>query len=1200
MDVRKCNNFLDENAPGFLVEFRGDFLGQMKQVDYACGDIITDTLALVSVSEENLDRLRKDVPAIIFIETRGIYTLQSISPSTANNINPLKLNPYLNLTGRNVIVGMIDTGINYTNPEFIREDETSRVLYLWDQTLEIKKEPYAYIGSIYSNTEINEALKVKNSGGNPYEVVPSVDEIGHGTKMAGIIGARGYNGEMEGVAKDCDFIVVKLLPSPNYQKILRENNLPIVPAYNSTEVLSGIEFIRSMAKDLNRPLVIYMGVGTNDGSHDGYSIAAEYITSITTKSGVVFVAGTGNQGNNEGHVSNYIKNSGEVDTVELYMSKDMKQFTLFIWVQKPNRMLLSLIAPTGEETGYFTNQISAKSYRKFYLIDSEVYVWGIDPEYLTGHQVFILRFYNIKAGIWKIKLKGELIFSGRYDIWLDCKELLPEGMKFLESDSESTLTAPSTTKNTISVAYYDGKTGAQLAEAGKGFNSNGVIKPDIAAVGTDVLTISRNGEQVEAVNGSSVATAITAGLSALFLQWSIVDRNDKSMNSAKLRSLLIYSADREQDVEYPNTALGYGKLNALEVFNILGGNYRNFPSSRNYYEYFFENLFVRLPKDLIRNRSQDNKRQEIHLDNKEETVNKSEIYSNSKYIHYIVQYEGNYGDNYNSPPNVYFTQIDQSLAILSIKFDLLEHWEDAREVIGVFNRYVHGADIEIVYVHPPDLYSLQGSSATEASKYNPLYAGKSRDLSGRGVVIGIIDTGIDYLSQEFQDEAGKTRISEIWDQTIIGDGAPEKGAPFGRVYTREEIDKAIEAKRRGKDPYKIVPSMDINGHGTHMAGIIGGAGKNPEVEGMAPNCEFVIVKMVESISYKEFVGFGEYRAVYGDMAIFTAINFMKEYYRRAGKPLVIFMPLGTTNGNHKGKHMLSSYIESAVKNVGIVLVTGTGNEGMEDGHVSGTLFNGKTNEIIKLIIGKKQKVFYVGIWIDLPNIVDLNLISPTGQSTGVIRAVLNQGEHYSFIIENTGVHVYFDLPEKFSGDQLIRIYFYDVEPGDWKIELKVQKGNNVKYNAWMWQREFVGPGTRFAPSDPYGTITIPAESDYTISVAAYNQNNGGTVLYSGVALLGYNFERIDFAAGGVNTMTVGIDNSIAIVNGTSLAAAIGAGICVLLFEWGIVKGNYPYMYTQSIKTFLRRGTIQRRGEVYPNQQLGFGIINLYKIFESMT
>lgn len=593
----------------------------------------------------------------------------------------------------------------------------------------------------------------------------------------------------------------------------------------------------------------------------------------------------------------------------------------------------------------------------------------------------------------------------------------------------------------------------------------------------------------------------------------------------------------------------------------------------------------------------DRENQNIAANNK--IIDKKSIFSSPDYVNYIVQYYGTYDPALEAPPNAYITPIDKNFAIASIKFDLLERSEDTAEVEEVFKRYIDYEKIGVVYVQPPELYSLAQISAVEAANIVPIQEQHPLDLNGKDVVIGIIDTGIDYLNEEFQDKDGNNRINIIWDQTIENDNQ-EYAIPFGTIYNVEKINKAIETFKTGGDPYTIVPSIDKNGHGTQMAGIVGATGKNPEIKGVAPECELAIVKMVEAINFKKFNDLGDDVVVYDSMAVFSALNFLKEYAVRRKKPIVILLPLGTTSGNHKGQHILDAYIETITNNVGIIVVSPTGNEGIADGHVSGIILDSSTNQDIELLIGKSQKTFYVGVWVDLPNIMGIDVISPSGQSTGNIQAVLSQKQHYGFVLEGTRTDIYFDLPERFTGDELIRLYFHDITPGLWRIRLNLQRGISAVYNAWMWQKEFVSEGTRFSPSDPYGTITIPADSDYTVAVAGYNQNNSNLVPYSGVSLINDYLGRIDFAAGGVNTPTTGLNNTIAVINGTSLSAAVGAGICALLLEWGIVNGNYPYMYTQSIKTFLRRGTVQRRGDVYPNQNIGYGIIDAYKIFQNMT
>ncbi|WP_341480518.1 MULTISPECIES: S8 family serine peptidase [Clostridium] len=384
----EIGQYLNEDYIHYVVEYRGNFEEQINKVNYAWGVSVTDTLGIVAIQSKDIDRLRRDVPAIIFIEARSIYVLQDIDPSISDNIQKVKINPYLNLSGRGVIVGMIDSGINYLNQEFIREDDTSRIIKIWDQTIEADEVSEFKFGVIYSNDKINEAIKVYRDGGDPYSVVPSKDEIDHGTKMAGIIGARGYNGKMQGIANDCDFIVVKLLQSSNYKKVLRENNLKPFPVYSNSEVLAAIEFLRRTAKQLKRPLVIYCGVGSHDGSHDGYNITARFISSIANREGIVFIAGTGNSADSEGHATNYIQNIGEINTIELRVSKDMKRLEFYIWIKKPDKMSLNVVAPSGEEMGFFESKIYSIENKDFYLTNTHLEVICYNPENFTGHQVF--------------------------------------------------------------------------------------------------------------------------------------------------------------------------------------------------------------------------------------------------------------------------------------------------------------------------------------------------------------------------------------------------------------------------------------------------------------------------------------------------------------------------------------------------------------------------------------------------------------------------------------------------------------------------------------------------------------------------------------------------------------------------------------------------------------------------------------------
>ena len=588
----------------------------------------------------------------------------------------------------------------------------------------------------------------------------------------------------------------------------------------------------------------------------------------------------------------------------------------------------------------------------------------------------------------------------------------------------------------------------------------------------------------------------------------------------------------------------------------------------------------------------------------ENTQNKNSeyIFTSPNYIHTMIEYSGEIDGNIKEAEGIYITLLNSEYAIVSIaadiiiKNDQLGSFQDINHIRSILETYVDTNKFNIIYVVPPQLYTLQEISAIDAAQVNLLQANKPLNLNGNGVIVGIIDTGIDYLSEEFRDKNGKSRIISIWDQTIKNNNESTI-VPFGSLYTREEINKAIEVYEAGGNPYDIVPSKDINGHGTGMAGIVGALGKNKDIKGIAPECEFVIVKLSESAYTKKLLNLEI--PIFSLPTIFAAIEYLKKVLFKEKKPLVVLLPLGSNNGNHKGDNIFDSFIESVSNNVGIVIVTGSGNEADKDGHVSGRIVDKENIEVIDLLVQENQGYMAVEIWVDLPNIIDINLISPSGEETGFIRGVVNVQKTNTFIFEKTQTRISYYLPEEYTGEELISIYFGDITPGIWQIKLRLRSGEMARYNAWLWQSGITLPGTRFLPSDQYGTVTIPGDSDFVVTVAAYNQNNNNSLSYSGVSFREENINKIDLSAGGVNTITVGLNNSTQVISGTSLAAAIGAGACVLLFQWGIVQGNYPYMYSQSIKTFLRRGVNKRGKDIYPNPQWGYGIINFYKIFEEM-
>ncbi|MGU8423807.1 S8 family peptidase [Clostridium perfringens] len=601
MESVQCPNFLSEDSPDYLVEYRGNLKEELEKIPYACGDSITDTLGVVSTPPQYLKQLRKDVPSILYIQTRVPYVLQEVSPQETDNISTIVNNPYLGLDGSGVIVGIVDTGIDYLNKEFMREDDTSRILTIWDQKSTKKPNDSVYVGSIFTNEDINNAIKSKSDGGNPYDIVDSRDEIGHGTKLASIVGARGYNRTIKGIAPNCDFAIVKLLTSLSYEKAFRENGIEGIPVYNEAEIIAGIEYLKNYAISVNRPLVICLAIGCTEASHDGRGLFSRYLTTIGSIRGVAVVAGVGNEGSSQGHASGVIELENSVEKVELSIPREIKNFNLAFWIQRPNIVSLNIKSPSGEESSFIDAKISLERSFKFILTDTSVNINYYVPDTFTGNELIFIDFKDIKPGIWTFELRGDYITNGRYDVWLAPSSLLPENTKFLKPNPLNTLMVPATARYVISVAYYNSQTQSLLAESGKGFNINGWINPDITTAGKDVLTMFP-GDRVGRMSGSSPATAIIVGVCALLFQWGIINGNDRTMNSSKLRSYLIYGATRIPGQIYPNESTGYGYLDLYEIFkNIIAvplAPYRSDQVNEDYTEYYCGRMLVSVPSDF--------------------------------------------------------------------------------------------------------------------------------------------------------------------------------------------------------------------------------------------------------------------------------------------------------------------------------------------------------------------------------------------------------------------------------------------------------------------------------------------------------------------------------------------------------------------------------------------------------------------------
>ena len=579
-----------------LVEVTGESnLNDVLKIPGVSGVMIASNFAVIITPANKINEISNIVLRIVNIEVSTILTLNAISPLEASGAPVFNNNPYLRLNGRGVLVGIIDTGIDYLNKEFQREDDTTRIVRIWDQTIQGDKDIYDLkYGTEYTEDQINQAISLQTSGGDPYSIVPSKDDIGHGTRLAGIIGGRGINPDLKGAAPDCQFVIVKLSRATKVELDAAVIDKTDVPSYTPWSALLALRYIIAVARELKRPVVVFEPLGSNMGSHTGNGIVEQSINNYSSQSGTVVVVPTGNQGNTDTHTEGIIESAGDIKDIEIRVGEKQKNLPIEIWVNKPNRVKLSIVSPSGEVIDNLEAKNTNNERIKFLYEGTEMIVNFTSPELSTGDSLIFIRAYNLKAGIWKFRLTGQYIVDGKYYAWIPQRELIDSETKFLNSVGYTTLTLSSTSSGAISVAYYNQDDNSVISESGRGYTRYGMIKPDIAAGGFNAI-VTNPGGGTAVISGSSVAGAVVAGCCALILQWAVVDKNYPDIYAAQIKTYIISGAKGRPGDVYPNKEWGYGMFDMQGVFDRIRETY-NPRSDEDYEEYRVNNLFIRIPK----------------------------------------------------------------------------------------------------------------------------------------------------------------------------------------------------------------------------------------------------------------------------------------------------------------------------------------------------------------------------------------------------------------------------------------------------------------------------------------------------------------------------------------------------------------------------------------------------------------------------
>lgn len=482
-----------------------------------------------------------------------------------SGIRQLQLSP-LELTGRGVILAFLDTGIDYTNPAFRYSDGSSRILSIWDQTIQEGKEPDGFLyGSEYTREDINNALQTDN----PFELVPTRDENGHGTAVASVAAGSVLGGGVDfiGAAPEADILVVKLKQAKQY---LRDYYLipPGVPAYSEGDIMLAIQYLDGFAVSLRRPIVFCITVGTNMGARSGESNLSRYLNIIGRKRSRAIVVCGGNEGNAAHHFEGNICAQGQgvpvEEDVEIRVMESNPGFMAEFWGRLPDSYTLSVRSPGGEEiSGVGTRSARSIEYRFLYE-NTRIRMDYLLVEESSGDELIVIRFENPTPGIWTIRVEGRLGCTGTpYDMWLPIDQFLYSPTTFLRPTPYATLTMPTYAQEVLSPSTYNDANNSFYINSGRGFGRGIDIVPDFAAPGVNVSTIS--GKRT----GSSISAAISAGAVAQFMQWAIVEENELYVNSRDIRNYFIRGASRESGIQYPSREWGFGRLNMEGVFSIL-------------------------------------------------------------------------------------------------------------------------------------------------------------------------------------------------------------------------------------------------------------------------------------------------------------------------------------------------------------------------------------------------------------------------------------------------------------------------------------------------------------------------------------------------------------------------------------------------------------------------------------------------------
>lgn len=499
---------------------------------------------------------------------------------------------------------------------------------------------------------------------------------------------------------------------------------------------------------------------------------------------------------------------------------------------------------------------------------------------------------------------------------------------------------------------------------------------------------------------------------------------------------------------------------------------------------------------------------------------------------------------------------------------------------------------QIEYVEKPKRLFFAVEKGKDASCI-PQVTVRPPYLSGDGVLVAIIDSGIDYANAHFRDGSGNTRILYLWDQTVPPDEAldrrPPEGFALGTEFDKAQIDRALQTGNPA-DRFELVPSIDISGHGTAVAGIAAGSSVNG-IAGVAPESDLLIVKL----------GIAGESSFPRTTELMRAVTYAVRKAQELGMPVAINLSFGNTYGAHDGTSLVERFLDNAAEIGRASICVGSGNEGASGGHVQGNASQGR--QIVELAVAQYETTLNVQLWKNYVDSYRIFLRSPGGEE--IVLPEPGEGK-LTLLIEDTEILIYLGEPTPYGVTQEIYFDFIPrtnyITTGIWSFIIEPLNTVTGQFYFYLPSAGVRNRNTRFFSSTPQMTLTIPSTAERVITVGAYDSTYESYADFSGrgytypqrtVGLVAAGAVKPDLVAPGVNITAPDTFGGYGSFTGTSFAAPFVTGAAALLMEWGIVQGNDVFLYGEKVKAYLRRGARPLRGEAeLPNARVGFGALCL--------